>query len=80
MKKDESKNIPKEPIIKDHKRPGSDRSYRDFFCPNCDNIAAYYPVGMRRISRQVQTRCRVCNQLIDWRGAKHGTLGGNDHD
>lgn len=57
--KDGSKDIPMKPY-----RAGP---YQDFYCPVCNSLAAYVPVGIRRIYRGVQLRCRVCNQMLDWR-------------
>lgn len=55
---DETKDIPVKPYQKG--------PYKDYYCPKCKNLAAYVPVGLRRIERGVQLRCRVCNQLLDW--------------
>lgn len=57
--KDGSKDIPIKPY-----RAGA---YKDFYCPACNSLAAYAAVGYRRIERGVQIRCRVCNQMLDWR-------------
>ena len=65
--KDGSLDIPVRPVFTDQSKSGFRYPYKDYYCPRCNNLAAYDAVGKRRIARgDVMTRCRVCNQLIDW--------------